>query len=258
MVSTAAFDAASSGSSPGVPVMQSIPFVREPLPCGLDDVPSQGREPCQLGWYDFVVNDLQSHPRMKVAIADVGAGMCAGLRALNSDGHFAVGIENDARLKGIDPMLVITDVSRITDNAFDIVVCMDVIEHVVEDIDFLRHLRRIARSRVYVSTPNFTRSQAANVHHARELTIPQFMRHYRPDALWVGSPDGWHNRTLLLRTFSNHGLPYGENFRVEQGKQRERVIPYANVPDDLSFVDSTVDGQEWPHMMGVWYQKPLS
>ena len=230
---------------------QSIPAIREPVPCGHADDLTRGREPCQQGWYAFVVEQLASLPGC--FIADVGAGTCKGVDALSEAKHFAVGIEPDVRLQGSHPRLLITPPEALPDKSFDMVTCMDVIEHVVDDLDFLKTLRRIARYRVFVSTPNFTRSQARNAHHARELTIPQFIRHYRPDELWVGSPDGWHHRTLLLRSFAQHGLPAGECFRVECGKRRERVIAYDRVSDDLGFTDTTVDGMEWAHMMGVWY-----
>lgn len=228
---------------------QSVPAIREPVPCGHADDLTRGREPCQQGWYAFVVEQLASSPGCFVA--DVGAGTCKGVDALNEAKHFAVGIEPDVRLQGSHPRLLITAPEALPDESFDIVTCMDVIEHVVDDLDFLKTLRRIARHRVFVSTPNFTRSQALNSHHARELTIPQFIRHYRPDELWVGSPDGWHHRTRLLRVTSRYSR--GEYFVIECGKHANRSMAYKSVPDDLGFTDTTVDGMEWAHMLGVWY-----
>lgn len=228
--------------------MQSIPAVREPVACGVAEDLARGREPCQAGWYNYVVSALG--PR-KSMVLDVGAGMSYGIDMMNKAGHFAIGLEPDARLAGSNPMLVINTVDRVPDRAFDVVTCMDVIEHVVDDVAFLSHLRRIvkptATARLYVTTPNWTRSRARNVHHARELTIPQFLSIYRPDELWAASPDGWHHRTQLT------GPGPRSSLRILKGKRANEIIPYAEVPHDLVFTDTTVDGHEWPHMLGVWY-----
>lgn len=199
-----------------------------------------------MGWYRCVSNSLlvassMQHP----TIADIGAGMGAGVDLLRQDGFDARGFDIDPRLDGINAFVSTCPIESIESKSFDVVTCMDVIEHVVHDMDFLRHLRRIARHRVYISTPNFTRSRAVNVHHARELTIPQFLRHYCPDILHVGSPDGWHNTTCLIHRVST-------GWRIDHGPRRDTVIPRDDLSDDLSFADSSVDGQEWPHMLGEW------
>lgn len=183
-----------------------------------------------------------------------------GIDMLNKAGHFAIGLEPDDRLRGSNPMLVINTLDRVPSKMFGVVTCMDVIEHVVDDLDFLQHLRRVllpmSYSRLYVSTPNWTRSRARNTHHARELTIPQFLSIYRPDELWAASPDGWHHRTQLTGPGPIGGPPgtaLRNSLRILKGKRVNEIIPYGEVPHDLVFTDTTVDGHEWPHMLGVWY-----
>lgn len=233
---------------------QSVPLIRYPVLCGATEDVARGREPCQMGWYDFV----SQHMGTQKSVLDVGAGMGAGLTVMHNAGHFAIGLEKDARLLGQHPMMIINSLLLCPSRMFDVVTCMDVIEHVVDDVLFLLQLLTVARSRVYVSTPNYTRSKAANHHHARELTIPQFLRHYRPDELWVGSPDGWTHRTLLTRAFSDHGLPYGKHFTISCGRHQGSVMAFDHISDDLSFTDTTVDGLEWPHMLGVWHHTSVT
>jgi hypothetical protein len=201
-----------------------------------------------MGWYHFIsqqtpVDDL---------VLDVGAGTCQGLLPFEAKGVFAFGLETDERLRGSHNRLIIASVDDIPSKSVDVVTCLDVIEHVVEDTAFLSELLRIARRRLYVTTPNFTRSQAINLHHAREVTIPQFLRHYRPDELHVASPDGWQNRMLLVRKFEHPDLESNPGFKILKGSRAGLILWYNSVPDSLSFADTTVDGNEWAHVLGVW------
>jgi 2-polyprenyl-3-methyl-5-hydroxy-6-metoxy-1,4-benzoquinol methylase len=230
------------------PERQSTPALREPVPCGEKTNLVAGREPTQMGWYQYVAKQTKADE----LVLDVGAGTCAGLNAFAAQGIFAMGLERDERMRGWHNRLIIADIADLPPRSIDVVTCFDVIEHVVDDTDFLRHLLRITRRRLYVTTPNFTRSGALNGHHAREVTIPQFLRHYRPDELHGASPDGWHNRTLLAHSIDGYAREPATAFRIARGKLVDRVFAYANVPDDLSFTDTTIDGLEWPHMLGVW------
>lgn len=124
----------------------------------------------------------------------------------------------------------------------EVVTSMDVIEHVVDDAAFLRELRQMATKAVYVSTPNLTRSGARNSHHAREYTIPEFANIFRPSEMWVGSPDGWYHRTLMLSLDGDqmrHGLT-GESW------------PIGNVPAEYVFNQGSPDGLVWGHFCAVF------
>jgi hypothetical protein len=103
-------------------------------------------------------------------------------------------------------------------------------------------MRRIAKLTVFVTTPNFRRSRAGNHMHAREHTIAGFFNIMRPDELYVASPDGWAHRTRLLH-------------RLDDGRiVHDQWVWNDYVPFIHRFND-TVDGECWPHMMGVWYCK---
>lgn len=184
------------------PDRQSKPAVRWLKACGSPGNVSQGRAAVQMGWYQLVAqlaaadwartldrgSPSQTHRTMPT-ILDVGAGLGNGVRLLNGAGFQAVGID-------IDPALADAGVGYYTntedyaDREWDYVCAIDVIEHVIDDLDFLRELLRMARRGVYVSTPNELVSKCGNPHHCRELTPGEFLNWYRPDKLWLGAADG--------------------------------------------------------------------
>lgn len=194
------------------------PAIRTPALCGLDDWLAYGREPSQMGWYEFVGI---RHPGNTVL--DVGCGMGVGVAFMNHFGCRAEGYDSDTRLSArpLTYTSLESGFGGVREN-YDIVTAIDVIEHVVDDVPFMAQLRAIARKAVYVSTPNFARSKARNEHHAREYTIGEFAEAFKPDEIWVSYPDGWYMRQRLpWPCAENHGAP---------------------------------DGHEWPHFCGVFYK----
>lgn len=224
------------------------PYIRQNLECGADQNISAGREPCQMGWYDWTGKKYC----IKKTVLDVGCGMCKGMKALREIGAEDVwGQDIDNRLEGLDKNLMICPLYQIPDKSYDVVTSYDVIEHVIEDIDFFNHLIRIAKETVIITTPNFTRSQARNHCHCREYTIPQFVNIFLPNELWVASPDGWIHHTLLLQR-KDIGTTNQEKDFVYLDKTRNNGVVRFPLQEDMSFTHSTVDGNEWPHMCGIF------
>jgi SAM-dependent methyltransferase len=229
------------------PAREGIPAVRRPVPCGNDQAPLAGREPCQLGWYKRVAALLAPGTR----ILDVGAGSGRGVQVLREHGMQAEGLEPDERAPDF-PGRVRTPLEEIPDKAYAAVCAVDVMEHVFYDLDFLRHLMRISSGEVFVTMPNFTRSRAANTHHAREYTIAQAWNALEPGWVYVASPDGEAHFTLLLRrTPSGRAMDFSP-----QGPGNAVGNPPLLVEDDVippgRRFNNTVDGQEWPHFLCVW------
>lgn len=162
--------------------METFPPYRIPEPCGWDVDLTVGRQPLQNHWYEWI-----GQHSLGSSVLDVGAGMCEGLKILrNHGGKPVVGFEVDTRLAGYDPLLLTgVALSDIPDRSFDVVCAVDVIEHVVQDLDFFRNLMRISVSRVYVTTPDFQVSQCRNAHHCREYTFNEFERFFEPDELFT-------------------------------------------------------------------------
>lgn len=145
-----------------------------------------GRGLGQRGWYEFASNFCKNN-----TVLDVGCGLGDGLDILAKSAQKATGIDLDERLKKENVEII--SIKDIDDNAVDVVVCIDVIEHVIEDYDFVKDLVRVARNRVCVSTPNWTASHCTWKYHIREYTPAQLIAlfsDYGKVTLFKGTPSG--------------------------------------------------------------------
>jgi ubiquinone/menaquinone biosynthesis C-methylase UbiE len=225
----------------------SIPAIRKNLECGFDSNNiSSGREPCQMGWYEFVCEKiLKLSNNQSNLILDVGCGMHEGVNQMRSllPNDKVIGQDIDHKLSYLDSEIIISDIKDIRDKSFDFLTCFDVIEHVENDMEFFNEMKRICRKYLFITTPNFTRSRAQNHCHCREYTIPQFINYFSPDELWVASPDGFLNRSQILQKKKNTSL-YIDLTRAS--------TIYNQLDENISFKHSTVDGEEWPHYMGIF------
>jgi 2-polyprenyl-3-methyl-5-hydroxy-6-metoxy-1,4-benzoquinol methylase len=161
-------------------------------------------------------------------VLDVGCGLGNGMKTMvlapGSDVH---GIDTDPALAEVVKNYSFDSIYNV-EKQYDIVTCIDAIEHVVDDLRFFRKLLSIARRKLYITTPNFSRSKALNHAHCREYSISQFLNIFKPDQLWVASPDGWFNlRCLVVGNETTYSM-------------------------DKTWNDGSVDGCEWPHYCGVW------
>jgi SAM-dependent methyltransferase len=140
--------------------------VKEARECG-DEHVLKGREPLQMGWYELASTLAEGR-----TVLDVGCGSGEGLSLLATKAKKATGIDLDPRLKRED--IEICDISQVPDKSYDLIVCIDVIEHVQDDKAFVRQLARVARRKLFVSTPNYTVSRNAHPYHVREYTPSEF------------------------------------------------------------------------------------
>ena len=230
---------------------QSIPLVRMPTPCGTDANLSSLRDPGQMGWYKWAA-DIMVGRSTGGSVLDVGAGTCTGLKYLRERGLTASGFDTDERLKAYDPNLIVgEDLAAVADDSFDWVTCIDVLEHIPDDLVAFRHMCRIARKGVLITTPNGGRSHCINSAHCREWTFAQYANVFRPDEVWTGSPDGHLHLTRLLTERSGYVIDHGsEGPDNTRSAQYYRAFPSGNIPLETRFCD-TVDGMEWPHIAGV-------
>ena len=118
----------------------------------------------QKPWYEIAATYVKDQ-----TVLDVGAGTGYGMRIMREQGHAF-------QVTGIDPLPAHETVGNgpiewFKAKSFDWVTCMDVIEHVDDDVGLLRHLFRIARKGVFLSTPNWDRFHAQNEYHLREYTL---------------------------------------------------------------------------------------
>jgi hypothetical protein len=227
---------------------QGSPIVRLPTPCGSDVNVRAGREPTQMGWYEWAAERSTGG-----TVLDIGAGTCEGLRLYESKGIQADGLDVDVRLAGVHPRLRIEqDLSAIPDKSYDTVTAMDVVEHVVDDVQAMNQFFRIARKQVIITTPNGFRSQCLNIAHCREYTIPQFVQVFSPDEVWSGAPDGKSHITLLLK---KNGDDYADHTGEGPENTIRASVPLrATIPLSYRF-NNTVDREEWAHITGVFYPR---
>ena len=118
----------------------------------------------QKEWYELAGTYTKGY-----TVIDIGAGTGDGMKILKGLGAKEV--------DGIDPAPG-RDVRKgrgedITDH-YDWVICLDVIEHVIDDITFFKHLLEIARVGIFLTTPNYNVYGAGNWHHYREYTPDEF------------------------------------------------------------------------------------
>ncbi|MBV1799997.1 bifunctional 2-polyprenyl-6-hydroxyphenol methylase/3-demethylubiquinol 3-O-methyltransferase UbiG [Siccirubricoccus sp. G192] len=126
-----------------------------------------GRGPGQLPWYEYAARTIC---RDKVVL-DVGCGLGNGLDILAKTAREVRGQDLDGRL--VRPNVHIGPLEGIPDKSVDVITCVDVIEHVEQDEAFVRQLARVARERIFVSTPNWTLSRCEWPYHVREYTPRQ-------------------------------------------------------------------------------------
>lgn len=172
------------------------PREKAPTPCG-DHEPLAGRKPAQMGWYQFAADLAEG-----CSVLDVGCGSGEGLKLLSARADEALGIDLDERLDRPDVNVRIQSVSDIPDKSFDIVVSMDVIEHVENDAAFVADLFRVARKAVFVTTPNYAVSRNRHPYHVREYTPSEFERlfaGYGHIELMAGSAHGFEHVPVTRR-----------------------------------------------------------
>ncbi len=153
--------------------------------CGDSDVRA-GRGPGQLDWYRYTLRFLAGK-----SILDVGCGLGDGLRILAEKATVAHGQDLDERLRNQN--VIVGPIEEIASKSYDLVICIDVIEHVEDDVAFVRQLGRIARRGLFLTTPNWTASRCHWPYHVREYTPRQFGQLLAPVgrvSLLKGSPSG--------------------------------------------------------------------
>jgi SAM-dependent methyltransferase len=128
-----------------------------------------GREPTQLGWYRRASEVVRGH-----SVLDVGCGLGVGLGILKQTSAQAHGQDLDPRLAR--PDVTIDLVTNFTPQSYDFIVCIDVIEHVDNDGEFLAALTRIARRGVFLTTPLSIYGRPPWPYHPREYRFGEFVK----------------------------------------------------------------------------------
>lgn len=134
--------------------------------CGDTEV-SAGRGSGQEPWYAFIGPQFKGD-----TVLDVGCGLGAGIDILAASGCFPIGQDLDERLRRDD--VLITPLESLPSAAYDCITCIDVVEHVENDAQFVAELVRCARKAVFLTTPLSTYNRPLWPYHVREYTFPNF------------------------------------------------------------------------------------
>ncbi|ACL17473.1 class I SAM-dependent methyltransferase [Methanosphaerula palustris] len=120
--------------------------------------------PVQIEAYFFALNNYLDE---SAKVLDVGFGLGYGLNILSIKAREAYGVDVDKKtyeycqqtLVGRNPRLVELNLYdgyhlNYPDNFFNIVTCVDVIEHVVDYSALIEEMVRVSKKGVFISTPN--------------------------------------------------------------------------------------------------------
>ena len=126
-------------------------------------------------------------------VLDVGFGLCYGVNILSINANRVSGVDVDEKALRYCPdayigrnpkieSLTIYDGYNLQfdDNSFDIVTCVDVIEHVEDYRRLIQEMLRVSRIGIFISTPNsrreFTNPDGTpkNYWHLREWSYEEF------------------------------------------------------------------------------------
>ena len=161
-----------------------------------------GREDCQAGWHALAARLFAGRD-----VLDVGAGLGFS-RARLAPAVRRLRLQDPA--PGL-PVDVACPVSELPAGDAEAVTAFDVLEHVGDDRGFVEELLRVATDAVFLTTPNWLVSHAANPHHCREYTPSQLLALLDglPVAgLWAGDPRGEAARELDRDRFARHTDPH--------------------------------------------------
>jgi len=149
---------------------------------------NQAEVPVQVAAYQFVSKNYVRHGD---SVLDVGFGLGYGLEIMSEKADSLSGLEIDrravARMKNssINPKIVALKhfdgySLPFPERSFDVVTCIDVIEHVTDYMRLLTNLCNVARRNVIISTPNRRpentnpEGKPRNPWHIREWSFEEF------------------------------------------------------------------------------------
>lgn len=145
--------------------------------------------PCQVEAYFLALNKYVNEDS---TILDVGFGLGYGLTILSIKAKEVSGVDIDKKvydygvktILGKNPKLVDLNIYdgynlNFDDNFFDLITCIDVLEHVKDYNKFIKEMLRVSKIGVFISTPNrrpeYTKSNGTpkNYWHLREWSFEE-------------------------------------------------------------------------------------
>ena len=140
-------------------------------------------------------------------VLDAGCGVGGFVEYLNRRGFVATGIEKhemflaEGRQKGFSGNYVRGDLSRplpFRDGTFDTTICLDVLEHVEDDVVAVRELVRVTRQRLVIAVPQEDKWMTPYGLVFSPYRDPTHLRYYTPETLGELVNGAWAARVDIL------------------------------------------------------------
>ena len=239
------------------PVAPMVIPVNKPDPKDYSTIDNIMVVPCQLEAYYIALNYIDEGSR----VLDVGFGIGYGMNTLSTKAAEVYGVDVDKKayeycsreVIGKNPKIKGIQVYdgyhlNFPDNFFDVVTCVDVLEHVEKYDEFLAELLRVTKKGVLISTPNrrpeYTNPDGTpmNYWHLREWNAEELnsiMRKYaHMDWNFINGPfDGPFTRTKDVVQSTLTLTPF-----MYKLKDEEKVKPA--IPPIVMFVFNRLDTTE--------------
>jgi hypothetical protein len=122
-----------------------------------------GREPCQRGWHPWIAGFTKG-----LTVLDVGSGVSEIKGDLLESGTKSVERQDVCTWCPVDTHEPISSLA-LRGCKWDVVTCLDVIEHIVDYGQFARDLVALSTLYVIITTPGAGVTQNQNVHHYHEF-----------------------------------------------------------------------------------------
>ena len=144
--------------------------------------------------------DLLDNHVVGKAVLDAGCGVGGFVDYLSRRGYAATGLEKHdmflavGREKGFLGDFVQCDLSStlpFRDGAFDTTICLDVLEHVENDVHAVRELIRVTRKRLVVAVPQEDRWMPSYSLIFYPYRDPTHLRYYTPESLGALVTGDW-------------------------------------------------------------------
>ena len=151
--------------------------------------------------------DLLNRHVVGKSVLDAGCGVGGFVDYLSRLGFEATGLEKHdmflavAREKGFGGNYVRSDLSStlpFRDKTFDTTICLDVLEHVDNDVDTLRELVRVTRQRLVIAVPQKDRWMMPYGLVFSPYRDPTHLRYYTPESLGALVTGAWAARVTVV------------------------------------------------------------
>jgi len=169
------------------PILKTLKKEKRVKPEDYSTCDNPQKVPCQMAAYNLA---LDNYLEEGDSCLDVGFGQGYGFEILSRKAKKLVGIENDKRAakrgfeifksQNIDILSYNGYDIPFEDSSFDLVTCIDVIEHVEDYNRLLKEMLRVSKKGVFLSTPNrrpeYTNPDGTprNRWHLREWSFDEF------------------------------------------------------------------------------------